>query len=215
MCRIIIIIIIISLIISTNLLAQTNLAGEKNNFIAGLTGGTTFSQVDGDTYGGFHQFGFVCGGFVYKKISRKIDAQLDITFKQKGSRKTADTENDDLETYYIKLNYIEFPIIARYHFWNMSAEAGVSLAALLSAREGDINGDYIGNPFKTFELGTIVGANYYFTKKLWANMRYGYSITPIRVPYKGQIEVYNPDVNSRKPGQYNSTVSLTINYAFK
>ena len=209
--------IILTLLISINLFSQSYKRSYKNNFTAGLLGGTTFSQVDGDTYGGYHQFGFLVGGFVYTKLSKTIDIQLDITFKQKGSHKTPDIDNKDYVEYYMKLNYIEFPVVARFHFWKMSAEAGLSFGALLSSKEGDADGEFTANPYNVFELGTIIGVNYYFTKQLWFNMRQGYSITPIRVPYKGEVEIYNPVENiffNRKPGQYNSSVSMSLNYAF-
>ena len=209
--------IILILLISPHLFSQRNNHSYKNNFTVGLLGGTTFSQVDGDTYGGYHQFGFLAGAFVYNKLSKRFDVQMDITFKQKGSHKTPDVENEDYVEYYMKLNYIEFPVVARYHFWKMSAEAGLSFGTLISSKEGDNNGDFEGNSYNTFELGTIIGVNYYFTKQLWLNVRHGYSITPIREPYEGQVDMYNPVENiffNRKPGQYNSTVSMSLNYAF-
>lgn len=208
----------LALIVSANLFSQIDSRSGKDNFIIGMLGGATFSQVDGDTYGGYHQPGFLVGGFVYKKLSKNYDVQLDITYKQKGSYDGSDAANGDITEYYMKLNYIELPIVARYHFWRMAVEGGLSFGTLISSKEGDQDGDFKGNPYKTFELGTILGFNYYFTKQWWLNMRYGYSITPIRLPYNGDMYVYVPKENifyNRSPGQYNSTVSISLNYAFR
>ena len=212
------IVFVLAFIVSANMFAQSDLKSEKDNFIVGISGGATFSQVDGDTYGGYHQFGFSAGGFVYRKISKSFDIQMDLGFKQKGSYDGSDAEKGDYSVYYIKLNYIEFPIVARFHFWRMAAEGGVSFGALLSSNEGDENGDYQANPFRPYEVGTILGFNYYFTKQVWLNMRYGYSLTAIRLPYEGEVDVYQPKENlffNREPGQYNSYASMSLNYAFR
>lgn len=200
--------------------SQTDYSGRKDNFILGVTAGGTFSQVDGDTYSGYHQPGFTGGGFVYKPISKYWDVQFEIVFKQKGSSKTADVKNEDYAEYYINLNYVELPIVARYHFGRFSAEGGLYFGTLISSKEGDTNGDFDEgetNAFTTFEMGTLVGLNFHFTPKLWINAKLGYSLTPIREPYDGNIEIYQPvkHIFTRKPGEYNNVMSFALYYAFK
>lgn len=213
------IVLILTIAISCNLMAKKSYRNQgSDNFVVGITAGMNGSQVDGDGYGGYNKLGLSVGTFVYKKLSQSIDMQLDITLKQKGSQKNADTKNGDNTEYYIHLNYIEFPLVVRYHFLKFSVEGGLYAATLISSREGSENGDYTdANAFEKIEAGTIFGLNYHITKKFWVNTRFEYSLNAIRTPYNGDITVYAPTKNylSQATGEFNNVWSLALYYTFK
>ncbi len=187
-------------------------------FKGGIVGGTSLSQVDGDYYGGYSKLGLELGGFVSRKVSPAMELQLDITYMQKGSRKAPEPDKGDYTDYKINLGYIQMPLVARWHYKSFSFEGGLGIGVLINSNEykdgvsiKDVEGV---TPFKTIEYCTVVGANYHFTSRLWLNARLLYSLNRVRKPFEG--DVYNPRPHwlSRKPGQYNNNLVLSIYYAF-
>ncbi len=201
----------ILILISTISLAQS--------FVAGPKAGVAFTQVDGDSYAGFHKIGLNLGGFVYRTISKneRWDLQFEIEYIQKGSRKTPDAEIGDYADYKMSLDYIQFPIFVRYKVSHFSFEGGISIGTLLSSEELYERVEIPSEdqvPFKTMEYASIFSVNYHFTKQLWINARYSYSIARIRVPYGGEIPVYPPHWDLQKPGQYNNIMVFSLYYSF-
>jgi len=207
-------ILILSLLICTSL-------AHAQDFRAGALLGTSFSQVDGDNYIGYNKVGINIGGFVSRPISDKWELQFDISYIQKGSREAPKPDKGRYDDYKIHLSYIQFPLVARYHYKKFSGEAGISIAALLNSEEEvdgapveDIpNSDIV--PFQNTEWATVFGLNYHITDRLWINARWLYSINRVRIPYNGEIPVYNPKPHwlSRKPGQYNNNFVVSAYYS--
>lgn len=187
----------------------------SQEFYAGPMAGAAFNQVDGDRYAGYHRVGVVLGGFVGRELWKNWNAQLEIQYIQKGSRKYADVEAGDDRDYSIKLDYVQFPLLMQYKRKTMSFEAGISIGSLLGYEEL-VNFDEIPKndqvPFKTLEVASILGVNYYITPNFWINGRMSYSLFPIREPYDGSIPVYDPHWDLQKPGQYNNVISLALYY---
>ncbi|MBR8537065.1 PorT family protein [Carboxylicivirga sediminis] len=200
----------------------TSITSVAQEFSAGPLLGTSFSQVDGDNFGGYNKVGINLGAFVSRTITEHWDIQLDIAYMQKGSREAPNPEKGKYDDYKIHLSYIQFPLVGRYQYKQFSAEGGLSVGTLLSSKE-EIDGTPIGElpshsvvPFQDIEWATIFGFNYHFTDKLWVNARWFYSINRIRIPYDGEIPVYNPKPHwiSRKPGQYNNNFVVSLYYKF-
>ncbi|MBS2096684.1 porin family protein [Carboxylicivirga linearis] len=192
---------------------------QAQEFRAGFTGGPTMSQVDGDTYAGFNKLGFSLGGFVSRQISPSIDLQFDISYIQKGARRAPNIEKAIYDDYEIDLGYIQFPVTARYHFRDFSVEGGIAIATLLHDDEfwdeQSIKGNEGVPPFKSLEFSTVFGLNYHISERLWINGRLLYSLNRIRIPYDGELEIYDPKKHwlSRKPGQYNNNIVFSVYYA--
>nr|WP_319400435.1 porin family protein [uncultured Carboxylicivirga sp.] len=206
-------------LITTSFLFLLVLPLIAQDFRAGFVGGASLSQVDGDTYAGFHKPGFTIGGFVSRQISKTMDLQFDISFIQKGARRAPNIEKGIYDDYQIDLGYIQFPVVARYNFQHFSVEAGMSIAALINDDEfwdeQSIKGNEGVPPFKTMEYATVFGVNYHFNERLWVNARLLYSLNRIRIPYDGEIPIYDPKKHwlSRKPGQYNNNMVFSVYYA--
>jgi hypothetical protein len=185
----------------------------SQKFVGGPKAGVTFTQVDGDFYGGYHKAGVNLGGFVYRPISenQKWDLQFEIEYMQKGSRKTPDYDTGDLDDYKLTLNYMQIPVLLRFNMRHVSLEGGISVGTLISSKEvfNELEG---GDPFKTMEYAALLGINYHFNPKLWINGRYSISMNRVREPYGGDIP---GDLwGCRKPGQYNNVLAVSIYYAF-
>ncbi len=207
---------LISLLI---LLTLTSFISQAQEFRAGPLAGFGVSQVDGDGYAGFHKVGLNLGAFVSRELSPRWDIQLDIAYMQKGSRKKPNIEQNNTDDYEIDLGYIQFPLVAKYKAKQMSFELGLSIGTLLHddefRDEQSIKGLEGVPPFKSMEYATVLGLNYHFTERLWINGRFLYSLNRIRVPYDGQIPVYDPRKHwlSRKPGQYNNNLVFSVYYS--
>jgi hypothetical protein len=111
--------------------------------------------------------------------------------------------------------------VARYRYKNFSGEAGLAIAALLNSEE-EIDGVPVEDvpnadivPFQNTEWASVFGLNYHFNENFWINARWYYSINRVRIPYDGEIPVYNPKPHwlSRKPGQYNNNFVVTLYYS--
>lgn len=190
---------------------------EAQEFRAGPLVGLNMSQVDGDDYAGFNKLGLELGGFVSRKIATNWEAQLDIAYIQKGSRKVPKADKGDYADYEIKLDYIHFPIVARYRYKDFSVEGGVAIGVLLNDeeyRDGQpLKGLEGVPPFQPIEYATVFGFNYHLSDRLWVNARLLYSINRVRIPYDGQVPIYKPHWLSRLPGQYNNNMVFTVYYA--
>ncbi|WP_430811462.1 MULTISPECIES: porin family protein [unclassified Carboxylicivirga] len=190
-------------------------------FRAGPLLGAHFSQVDGDFYSGYNKVGLTVGGFVSRPIADRWELQLDIAYVQKGSREAPNPDKGKYDDYKMSLNYIQFPLVARYRYKQFSGEAGVSVAALLSSEEEQDGSPISDNPnatpvpFKDVEWATVLGLNYHINERLRINLRWLYSINRIRIPYDGDIPAYDPKNHwlSRKPGQYSNNLVVSAYYS--
>lgn len=177
------------------------------SFKAGLLGGITTSQVDGDHLSGFHKAGIKAGGFVRRQISARSSLQFEIEFIQKGSQLPV---NDDGVFYRMRLNYMEVPLLYQFSLgkkWNL--EAGFAFATLLSAKEEDQFGEITtAPPFHRYDYLVCAGGNYAITNHLLLNLRYTYSVTSIRP----KNEHYNYFYFTG--GQYNKVVACALSWQF-
>ncbi|OFY84635.1 MAG: hypothetical protein A3F72_01370 [Bacteroidetes bacterium RIFCSPLOWO2_12_FULL_35_15] len=180
----------------------------QQRFKAGLKVGLSTSQVAGDTYSGFHQAGFDGGGFVNGKLSEKWTAQFEIIYIQKGSKHRPDPDKGDLSSYFLRLDYVEVPVLFQYHQQKFTFEAGPGFGYLVKVKEvndyGEITGD---RPFFKTEASFNLGISYTIYKNLAMNWRYCNSFLAIRKHASGASRWYNP-------GQINNVLAFTLTYQF-
>jgi hypothetical protein len=176
-------------------------------FYGGVLLGSSFSQVDGDAYAGYHKVGLNVGGIVYTRLSSEIALSLEILFSQKGSRGHLSQQvgNTDsiLTNYRINLNYAEIPLMLNYFDRRKSHfGAGFSYSQLISGEEiiqvtqgrnaYDIPTDRY--PFRKADVNFLLSGNLHLVKGLFLNARFQYSLFPIRtdhVPGIGRAQQYN------------------------
>lgn len=187
------------------------------HFNGGLVVGGVVSQIDGDTYEGYHKYGFHGGGFVNYRLSKHSQLQLEMQFIQKGSRKNANLEKEDPGSYLLRLNYLEVPVLYQYIFMNkLYAEVGLAPDVLLGNYEekDGLEVPYNTVPLRKITLGGIIGVSYALTRHLKTGFRMHYSLLSIREP---QPEGY-PEGFKRflfETGQFNNLMSLSISWDFK
>ena len=191
------ILIIIFLLSVSSVISQT--------FGGGFFGGLSASQLDGDNWGGYHKAGITFGAFTNTTLNQYIDAQLEVRYVQKGSN----SNSKENEVFYVsKLNYVEIPLFLKYNFLNkFSANIGLTAGYLQKATEDkDGIGDLPADPeFNTFELSGLVGLTYRFHTHFHFDIRFNYSILPIRSHPGNQTYYLNQ-------GQYNNALTFAVYY---
>ena len=191
---------------------------EPKVFNGGLIAGANFTQIDGDTYYGYHKVGLNAGAVVYVHFSPVIGASMELIYSQKGSRGEEVTESPTIGTYvtkyFMNVNYVEVPVTlhARSHGWDF--EAGISYARLVKSSEWvfadqPVIIDPDLNRFNTYDLDYIFGLTRKLYKQLYANMRFQYSITSIRPPERIPV-----GFGYGNQGQFNNLFSLRLMYMF-
>ena len=184
---------------------------ESDRFNLILSGGGVGSQVDGDSYGGYDKFGPYGGIYLNRATGEKSFVDFGITYIQKGARHNA-SQLDPTGFYISRLNYVEMPLIfstiykTKYRF-----EAGISAAYLFKSHEESAKIGVITTGWKTYDVGLNAGFGYKLSEKVYTNLRYNYSLVPIR---NYQTNVYLGTFWTRifNKGLYNNLLQVSINY---
>jgi hypothetical protein len=188
----------------------------KVTFRGGLIGGLNFTQVDGDSYSGYHKVGINAGPTVYVHFTKMFGVSLEMLFSQKGSRSATVTESPYVGTYIqqytMKLNYVEIPLLLHLVDRRLDFEAGGSWARIISTKEYAI-ADYpviidpVLNRFNTQDIEWIVGGSVKLNKHWYANARYQYSFIAIRPEDRVPV-----GFNYGSKGQFNNLCVLRLEY---
>ncbi|HYX06249.1 MAG TPA: porin family protein [Bacteroidales bacterium] len=182
-------------------------AAFSQRFSGGITMGLSASQIDGDRYAGYNKAGFIGGMFARTDLTDKTGWQIEIKYIGKGAGKKNDPENPGY--YKVKLHYIEVPLILYYNFTGKwSGEGGIAPGYLMKAAE-DLDGGGFTSPEKPFrdaELDGLAGINYNFTDHLRANIRFSYSIIPVRNHPGDQVHFLDR-------GQYSNVLEFSVYYS--
>ncbi|MBS1774275.1 MAG: PorT family protein [Bacteroidetes bacterium] len=203
-----------------NLYAQNYYIENENTFFGGPVLGANFTQVDGDSYAGYHKVGLNVGGIVYSKFSDFMAGSVEILYTQRGSKSNGPQKigvaigANEIRNYSIKLNYAEIPVMLNFFDKRRShISAGFSYAQLVSSKES-ITTD---NPkfddtvkldryaFKKSDISVVLGLNLRVYKGFYFNVRFQYSLVPVR---KG---VYT---GLARAEQYNNSYVVRLVYLF-
>ncbi len=182
---------------------------EPKLFQGGVVAGANFCQVDGDNYAGFFKIGFNAGAVLYTRINNSFAVSMELLFSQKGA--TSNFRKDKIVSQKINLNYAEIPILINVFDKKKShLSAGLSYARLISSNDEIITNpsglyDQTKYPFKKYDLNFIAGVNLHLLKGLYGNLRFQYSVLPIRT-----------DIDTRfaRDQQYNNMWTLRVMYLF-
>jgi len=194
------------------LLTVVTFSSKAQRFNGGAMLGGIVSQVDGDTYNGYHKFGFLGGVYVDLQLSPHSSFQLELEYIQKGSRRNADSVTNGGTTYLLRLHYLEIPLLYQYKFKRrFYFEAGP--AADISVGSVELLNDFEPPstvPLRPVTLTGIFGFGASVTTHLRLNFRYNYSLMSIR---NGTANGYRKIFF--EVGQYNNVMSLSILWDFK
>jgi hypothetical protein len=186
-------------------------------FNGGLMAGGIVSQVDGDTYQGYHKLGFLGGAYVNYRFSDFIQMQMELEYIQKGSRKNADLEKGDVSSYLLRLHYMEVPLLVQcYLNKRLIGEIGPAADVLLGSYEekDGLEVPYNTVPLRNVTLSGIAGVSWMVNHHLRINYRFNYSLLSIRQTQPdGYPEGYRKILF--ETGQYNNMMSLSVCWDFK
>jgi hypothetical protein len=188
---------------------------KAQDFVGGAILGFNASQVSGDNLGGYDKAG-ICGGFfVSKTLEDKNEIEMRITYSAKGSRDVPNFEKGKYNAYYLKLNYVEVPILYRYKYKKFWLMAGLSGGYLVSSSIANEAGPFPENsvenrPFKKFEVCTQLGVGYPFDEHWEIELKSAdtFPLLPVRPHASGA----NFRLNF---GQLNSVLAFSLKYSFK
>jgi len=176
-------------------------------FDGGALLGFNATQVEGDTYKGYHKPGTVAGFYVETDIAPAIFAAMEIKYSQKGARKKS-TEKDPTK-YIMRLNYIDLPIYMAFRTSENSAIiGGISTGFLISGKELNEYGEFPTedqNPFNTIDLQPLIGFQFDFLENLKADLRFAMSVLPVRGKPEGTTYYW-------KNNQFNNVITLALYY---
>ncbi len=159
------ILLIILLLVSKNIYSQS--------FEGLLVLGFAASQIDGDSYGGYHKIGGHFGIDVRYPFSDNVKLQSGVEYINKGA---ANAKNQDY--YRVHLHYIQVPLLLEvvvYH--NISLTAGLNFDYLIRGNSPSHYGDLKLRNFAPCTYGSI---NYYISEKLMLNMGNSYSFINVK-----------------------------------
>jgi hypothetical protein len=176
-------------------------------FNAGIFGGVTASQVDGDTYGGFNKIGLTAGAFVNRELDYNIYWQLEIKYVSRGAYENYGP--DDPRIYKTSYHYLELPLSVHYLFdGKIQAEIGISPEVLISYASFDEYGKIENDPAENrpFGLSAFAGIYYWFIPSTGVGLRYTYSAIPFRDPQEWH--------NAMNRGYFHNVLCLTLAFKF-
>jgi len=178
-------------------------------FNGGILAGVNATQVKGDTYTGYHKPGILGGFYVETDLAPAVFMAMEIKYSQKGSRSKVTPKQP--ERYVMRLGYIDIPVYAAFRTNERGAiVGGLSTGFLVHSQESDINGPFPKedqNPFNTIDLQPFLGFQFEILDNLKADLRFAYSVLPIRgQPGEDATNYYWLN------NQFNNVISLAAYY---
>ncbi len=164
------------------------------SFNGGILAGAIASQVDGDSYAGYHQLGFTAGAYINLPIENHLSMQMELKYSLMGAHSDVKEEEEyGYNHYNLRLHYAEIPLMLRYDLGYFSVggrpldfislEAGLSLDFLLKSIESaDFEPEIESTDrWKFFSVTANGGLHFAITEHLGVGVRMMYSILPIRI----------------------------------
>jgi len=188
---------------------------DPRTFYGGLLAGANFTQVDGDSYAGYHKIGLNVGGIMYVSLAQNFAGSMELLFSQKGSRGHKAQESGNglvINEYRIDLNYVEIPFQINYFDKRRSHfGGGFSYSQLISYKEKIIEAGQPVNTddlkFRKGDLNIVLGGSLHLVKGLFLNLRFQYSLLPVRTKD-------NINLAFGRAEQYNNMFALRLMYLF-
>lgn len=183
------------------------LCAHGQRFGAGPCLGLAASQVDGDSYAGYHKAGPIAGIWVQLNTGTDWAAMVKLRYIQKGCRARGETPGTT--RFALRLNYIELPLTALYRINpRMCLCAGLSGGYLATLREFNLGGEVpqehtIG--LRRYELTAMGGISIDLHHRLRAEAIFSYSALPLR-PTSHSVEHWH------NRGGHNNVLEISLLY---
>lgn len=184
-------------------------------FLGAVMGGMNISQIDGDEVFGYRRVGAHFGVAAILPL-KNWDVTLETVFNMKGASQKPQYVYDSLTGEYdVRLNYVEIPVLVHYTDKKfIGGGVGFSYGRLVNAKEVEHGGNvppYADSvPFKKSDWNILVDAQIRIWQRLKFNVRFAYSLAPIRERTFYPIQTGDPW--TRK--QYNHLITFRLVYVF-
>lgn len=186
-----------------------SLSAHAQSFNAGLVGGLSGTQLDGDGLSGFNKLGLYAGAYVNREINDRWSWQFEMAYSQKGSRRVVKPETlDDGPWIRLQMHYIDVPLLVIWDFRDdIAIEGGVSGNLLLSYAYNDLRNNQLNTNFSRFESAILLGARYQVQAQLYVFARANYSLFSIDPNAN-----FLPFFALLQRGTYNNVITLGLRY---
>lgn len=206
-------------LVSISFILCINVSLSQKHFNAGLDIGGTSSQISGDGFYGFGQFGLTGSVFTTLKWNDNWKTTLQIGWNAKGARKYLSANNSI--AYRLRANYIDIPIWMEYQYEKWLFFAGPSVNVHVNHKELTNNVDVSPERnFKPLEFALSGGIAYSINDHWMVRGIFANSIIPVRdhlnpntypTPNLVLGNFHRAILNK---GQYFTSISLKISYFF-
>ncbi|MEI6455090.1 MAG: porin family protein [bacterium] len=184
--------------------------------LGALSVGMNLTQVDGDNYYGFRKVGLNIGPQVIVPFGKKKiwSVSMELLYSQKGSHHSGEY---DSTTYNLKMDYLEIPVMVHITDKKLiSGGVGFSYGQLINYKETQ-NSFYDSiYTYKTslnnFDVSVLAEFQIRIWNRLWAGVRYQYSMVRLR-----EVEINEPGVYPKNPEtryQFNNVISIRLTWVF-
>lgn len=205
------------LLVFTSILFCAPAVSQAQMIKGAVIGGFNLSQVDGDEVYGFNRIGLNVGVSAIIPLSERWSVALENSFNQKGAyqkQQYYDSIDGITGEYNLRLNYVSVPLTVQYHdMGGLTFGAGFSwdrLVGFTEVEHGGLREPYSDSiAFNENDFNIIADIRFRIYKRLKFNLRYAYSIVPIR---EREFSNLNSDTWMRK--QYNNNISFRLIYVF-
>jgi hypothetical protein len=167
----------------------------------GAKAGLNLSDVIGDGFKKMEKRGFNGGFILQLKLAKSYSCRVNAQFSSKGTSYNWYSDDIYVPRYFIRLYYLDFPILFCYHKKAITYEIGPGIGYLLDERESVSNQNLFvtSNHFKKQDVTMNIGIGYKIYGNFSIDLLYSVSVVPIR---------------NQPRNQYNSLFTLTVNYIF-
>lgn len=198
-------------VLATTLLIILTSFAYSQQFNGGAMVGMAASQVAGDTYSGFHKAGPVAGFFVNLDATPRSTFQMELYYVQKGSRDNANAVEGDYDSYLLRLNYVELPLLYQFKLGWFALQTGPSVAFTMSGYE-EKNGEEIqADDFALATFQINFGVVFTIAENWKIDIRTNNSLTNLRnQTYSGHVR----RIFKGNYGQFNDVLQITLAYQF-
>ena len=189
---------------------------KAQRILGALSVGMNLTQVDGDEYFGYHKIGLNVGPMVIVPFGKRKNwsVSMELLYTQKGSKHNGST---DTTTYKLVQDYAEIPVLV--HFTDkktISGGVGFSYGQLINYKETK-NSFYDSiyhyqTGLSNYDISVIADLQIRLWSKLWANLRYQYSMVSNRTAVITDPSTYPRTSVTRY--QYNNVITVRLTWVF-
>jgi hypothetical protein len=178
-------------------------------FQGGILAGFNGTQVEGDTYKGYHKPGVLAGAWVQTDLLPAVFGGMELKFSQKGARSKIDPKAPVPDKYIMRLNYVDLPVYAGFRSSELiSVIGGISFGYLISSVEINEDGKFPPEdqkPFNATDLQPFLGFQFDIVDQLKIDLRMAYSVLPVRGKPDNDLWYW-------RQNQFNNVISLALYY---